>query len=108
MALNVETGEFFPQDRLRSYSNGYDMAEALGYAWACDCRERTPKRFDEQFTLRDFAGKRLVGVRYRVRVGSRVLAKGVTDSQGCTQRISTSDPKQISIDVAASQGTQSR
>ncbi|MBC8720617.1 hypothetical protein F6X37_03005 [Paraburkholderia sp. 31.1] len=29
-------------DRLRSYSNGYDMAEALGYAWACDCRGRSP------------------------------------------------------------------
>ncbi|WP_326489855.1 hypothetical protein [Paraburkholderia sp. HP33-1] len=39
--LNVETGEFFPLDRLRSYSTGYKMAEALGYAWACDCRGRT-------------------------------------------------------------------
>ncbi|APA88159.1 hypothetical protein BJG93_22485 [Paraburkholderia sprentiae WSM5005] len=39
-ALNVERGEFFPQDRLRSYSAGYDMANALGYGWACDCRGR--------------------------------------------------------------------
>ncbi|MGF6634557.1 hypothetical protein OKW39_001708 [Paraburkholderia sp. MM6662-R1] len=41
MAMNVETGEWFPQDRLRLYSNGYEMADALGYAWACDCRGRT-------------------------------------------------------------------
>ncbi|MFT4067204.1 hypothetical protein [Paraburkholderia sp.] len=38
MALNVETGAFFPQDKLRSYSTGYEMAEALGYSWACNCR----------------------------------------------------------------------
>jgi hypothetical protein len=43
MALNVETGEFFPQGRLQSYSNGNDMAEALGYAWACDCRGRAQR-----------------------------------------------------------------
>jgi hypothetical protein len=33
MTMNVETGEFFPLDRIRSYSNGYDMADAMGYAW---------------------------------------------------------------------------
>ncbi|MGF6853142.1 hypothetical protein [Paraburkholderia sp. CI3] len=66
MALNAETGEWFPFDRLKSYSNGYDMAEALGYAWACDCRERAPKRFNEQFELRDYTGKRQAGVRYRI------------------------------------------
>ncbi|MGF6853475.1 hypothetical protein [Paraburkholderia sp. CI3] len=42
IALNAETGEWFPFDRLRSYSNGHEMAEALGYAWACDCRGRSP------------------------------------------------------------------
>ncbi|MGF6369212.1 hypothetical protein OKW40_001962 [Paraburkholderia sp. RAU6.4a] len=99
MALNAETGEWFPFDRLKSYSNGYDMAEALGYAWACDCRERTPKRFNEQFELRDSTGKRQTGVRYRIRVGSRVIAKGVTDSQGRTQRVSTDNAKQVSIEV---------
>ncbi|MBC8742299.1 hypothetical protein F6X40_37960 [Paraburkholderia sp. UCT31] len=100
MALNVETGEWFPLDRLKSHSNGYDMAEALGYAWACNCRERAPKRFNEQFTLRDSTGKRLVGVRYRVSAGSRVIASGVTDSQGRTQRIPTDNPQQLSIDAA--------
>ncbi|WP_326489815.1 hypothetical protein [Paraburkholderia sp. HP33-1] len=32
MALNVETGEFFPLEKLRSYSTGHHLAEALGYA----------------------------------------------------------------------------
>ncbi|EEA03314.1 hypothetical protein BH160DRAFT_1340 [Burkholderia sp. H160] len=41
-ALNVETGEFFPFDRVRSLPTGYAMAEALGYASACNCRGRTP------------------------------------------------------------------
>ncbi|MBB5461008.1 hypothetical protein [Paraburkholderia sp. Cpub6] len=102
MALNAETGEWFPFDRLKSYSNGYDMAEALGYAWACDCRERAAKRFNEQFELRDSTGKRQARVRYRIRVGSRVLAKGITDAQGRTQRVSTGNAKQVFIDVAGS------
>ncbi|NIF78358.1 hypothetical protein F3J20_13335 [Paraburkholderia sp. Cy-641] len=40
-AYNVETGEFFPFDRLRSLPTGYEMAEALGIAWTCDCRGRS-------------------------------------------------------------------
>ncbi|APA84802.1 hypothetical protein BJG93_04965 [Paraburkholderia sprentiae WSM5005] len=102
MALNAETGEWFPFDRLKSYSNGYEMAEALGYAWACDCRERAPDRFNERFELRDFTGNRQAGVCYRIRAGSRVLAKGVTDAQGRTQRVSTDNAKQVSIEVAGS------
>jgi hypothetical protein len=101
LVMNVETGNFFLLAALRSYSSGYDMTEALGTAWACQCRERSADRFDEGFTLKDNAGKRLTGVRYRVRVGSSVLASGVTDSQGRTQRISTGDPKRLSVDVAA-------
>ncbi|MCC8403191.1 hypothetical protein LJ655_15050 [Paraburkholderia sp. MMS20-SJTN17] len=99
MAPNVETGEWFPFDRLRSYSSGYQMAEALGYAWACDCRERTPKRYGEQFTLKDRAGKPRAAVRYRVRVGLRVLAQGVTDSQGRTQRITTEDSRRLTLEI---------
>ncbi|MPW06866.1 hypothetical protein GCT19_14595 [Paraburkholderia sp. CNPSo 3155] len=99
-ALNAETGEFFPFDRVRKMKSGYAMAEALGYAWACNCRGRSPKRFNEQFELRESTGKRLAGVRYRIRVGSRVIAKGVTDSQGRTQRVSTDNANQISIEVA--------
>ncbi|WP_254905769.1 hypothetical protein [Paraburkholderia youngii] len=40
-ALNAETGEFFPFDRVRKMKSGYAMAEALGYAWACECRGRS-------------------------------------------------------------------
>ncbi|WP_316251717.1 hypothetical protein [Paraburkholderia sp. UCT2] len=46
MALNIETGEWFPFDRLKSYSNGYEMAVALGTAWACDCRGRSRQADD--------------------------------------------------------------
>ncbi|ADG17286.1 hypothetical protein BC1002_3241 [Paraburkholderia atlantica] len=99
-ALNAETGEFFPFDRVRKMKSGYAMAEALGYGWACNCRGRPPKRFNEQFELRESTGKRLAGVRYRIRVGSRVIAKGVTDSQGRTQRVSTDSANQVSIEVA--------
>ncbi|MGF6478301.1 hypothetical protein [Paraburkholderia sp. JPY419] len=99
-ALNAETGEFFPFDRVRELKSGYAMAEALGYAWACNCRGRAPKRFNEQFELRDSTGKRQARVRYRIRVGSRVIAKGVTDFQGRTQRVSTDNAKQVSIEVA--------
>lgn len=41
-ALNAETGEFFPFERMQRLSSGYAMAEALGYAWACTCRGRLP------------------------------------------------------------------
>ncbi|MGF6471885.1 hypothetical protein [Paraburkholderia youngii] len=98
-ALNAETGEFFPFDRVRELKSGYAMAEELGYAWACNCRGRAPKRFNEQFELRDSTGKRQAGVRYRIRVGSRVIAKGVTDFQGRTQRVSTDNANQVSIEV---------
>ncbi|EDZ98118.1 hypothetical protein BH160DRAFT_6582 [Burkholderia sp. H160] len=40
-ALNVETGEFFPFERVRSLSTGYAMVKALGYAWARNCRGRS-------------------------------------------------------------------
>ncbi len=97
MALNAETGEWFPFDRLKSYSNGYDMAEALGYAWACDCRGRkaaselTSKRHthDEQYTLKDRDNKPLANVRYRVVLDSERVKTGTTDAQGKTERIET-------------------
>jgi uncharacterized Zn-binding protein involved in type VI secretion len=58
-------------------------------------------RYDEQFALTNHAGQRLAGVRYRVRSGSTIIAGGVTDSQGRTRRISTDDPLQLSLEVAA-------
>jgi hypothetical protein len=100
MALNVETGEFFLMDTLHAYSTGHDIAEALGYAWACDCHERNAEqRFDEQFMLKDHSGEGLAGVRYRVRAGSSVIAGGVTDSQGRTQRILTRDSRRLTLEI---------
>jgi hypothetical protein len=48
-ALNVETGELFPFEKVRSLSTGYDMAGALGIAWPCNCRERSQRRFDQRY-----------------------------------------------------------
>ncbi|MGF6968100.1 hypothetical protein OKW43_005128 [Paraburkholderia sp. WC7.3g] len=97
MALNAETGEWFPFDRLKSYRTGYEMAEALGTAWACDCRgrkaaqEQESKRHthDEQYTLKDRDGKPLVNVRYRVVLDGERVKTGMTDAQGKTERIRT-------------------
>lgn len=65
-------------------------------------RQIQTAQHDEQFTLIDHAGRQLAGVRYRVRVGSNVIASGVTDSRGRTHRISTEDPQRLTLDVAAS------
>ncbi|MFP4891910.1 hypothetical protein [Paraburkholderia sp. EG304] len=99
-ALNAETGEFFPFDRVRKMKSGYAMAEALGYAWACNCRGRAQMRFDEQFTLRDDNAQPLANVRYRVRTGSTVLASGVTDWSGRTHRIVTNGSRALRLEVA--------
>ncbi|WP_240162878.1 MULTISPECIES: hypothetical protein [unclassified Paraburkholderia] len=40
-AYNVETGEFFPFDRMRSLPTGFAMLEAQGLAWTCNCRGRS-------------------------------------------------------------------
>ncbi|NUY01000.1 hypothetical protein [Paraburkholderia youngii] len=75
-ALNMETGEFFPFERVRKLKSGYAMAEALGVAWACNCRERSKKRFDEQFTLWDPNGRALSDTLYTVRFPSGELKHG--------------------------------
>ncbi|MGF6301493.1 MULTISPECIES: hypothetical protein [Paraburkholderia] len=95
MALNAETGEWFPFDRLKSYSNGYDMAEALGYAWACNCREHkaasalTPKvgTHDEYYVLKDSNGQPLANVRYRIVVDDERVIAGTTSNTGHTVRV---------------------
>ncbi|MGF6855218.1 hypothetical protein [Paraburkholderia sp. CI3] len=97
MALNVETGEWFPFDRLKSYSNGYEMAEALGYAWACDCRGRSRNRFDQRFTLTDTGGKVLPDTYYTARLPSGALVHGITDLQGRTKRYQTEGARSIRL-----------
>ncbi|NUX52813.1 hypothetical protein [Paraburkholderia youngii] len=96
-ALNMETGEFFPFERVRKLKSGYAMAEALGVAWACNCRERSKKRFDEQFTLRDPNGRALSDTLYTVRFPSGELKHGVTDHAGRTQRHKTDGAQAVRI-----------
>ncbi|MBC8721785.1 hypothetical protein F6X37_09320 [Paraburkholderia sp. 31.1] len=97
MAMNVETGEWFPQDRLRLYSNGYEMADALGYAWACDCRGRTAasaltskiRTHDEYYVLKKSDGQPLANVRYRIVVDGKRVITGTTSQSGHTVRVVT-------------------
>ena len=56
--------------------------------------------YDEQYTLTDHAGQPLSGARYRVCVGSNVIATGTTDFRGRTQRIATDEATPIRLDVA--------
>ncbi|MBC8740028.1 hypothetical protein F6X40_25335 [Paraburkholderia sp. UCT31] len=104
MALNAETGEWFPFDRLKSYSNGYDMAEALGYAWACDCRGKAAPALtskdrihDEQYTLKDSDGHVMPDTYYTVRLPSGSLVHGVTDGLERTKRYETNGAQSIHI-----------
>ncbi|MBB5496080.1 hypothetical protein [Paraburkholderia sp. MM5384-R2] len=94
MALNAETGEWFPFDRLKSYSNGYDMAEALGYAWACDCRERkaapAPQNAEEvlehYFELVDAkTGIPVEGMTYKLLSNGRMVVEDAPLADGKTR-----------------------
>jgi hypothetical protein len=58
--------------------------------------------YNEQFALAEYAGQRLAGVRYRVRVGADVIASGVTDARGRTQRIPTSDARRLTLEITGS------
>lgn len=99
MALNVETGEFFPHDRLRSYSTGYDMADALGFSWACRCRKRPRTRFDERFTLYDREGHSLANVRYRIITDSGQVFTGTTNAMGQTRRVATQRSSRLQLQL---------
>ncbi|EDZ98155.1 hypothetical protein BH160DRAFT_6540 [Burkholderia sp. H160] len=106
-ALNVETGEFFPFDRVRSLRTGYAMAEALGYAWACECRGRKAapaltskdRTHDEQYTLIDGDGRVMRDTYYTVRLPSGSLAHGVTDGLGRTKRYKTNGAQPVYVYV---------
>ncbi|MFG0408286.1 type VI secretion system Vgr family protein [Pseudomonas sp. FYR_11] len=57
------------------------------------------QKFDEQFQLFDEKGKNpLVGMPYRVVSESGEIWEGVTDGQGCTERIRTSKEEALSLD----------
>ncbi|WP_165187757.1 PAAR domain-containing protein [Paraburkholderia dioscoreae] len=55
--------------------------------------------YDQQYTLSDAEGKPFANTRYRVRSGSVVIASGVTDSHGMTQRISTDESKRLCLEI---------
>ena len=59
-----------------------------------------PSHYDEQYTLTRHDGRVLAGVRYRVRDGSNIVASGVTDANGKTQRVTTDSSQRLRLDVA--------
>ncbi|WP_322070678.1 hypothetical protein [Paraburkholderia bannensis] len=61
--------------------------------------ERSRGFYDEQFELVDQGGEVMRGVQYRVLAGAQVLANGVTDMQGRTQRIKTSNARDLRLDI---------
>ncbi|WP_322094448.1 hypothetical protein [Paraburkholderia bannensis] len=61
--------------------------------------ERSRGFYDEQFELVDQGGEVMRGVQYRVLAGAQVLASGVTDMQGRTQRIKTSNARDLRLDI---------
>jgi hypothetical protein len=104
-ALNVETGEFFAFERVRKLKTGYAMSEALGIAWACNCRGRKAgpaltsevRTHDEQYTLKDGDGRVMCNTYYTVRLPSGSLVHGVTDGSGRTKRYKTNGAQSIYI-----------
>ncbi|CAE6855653.1 hypothetical protein R69927_07758 [Paraburkholderia domus] len=61
--------------------------------------------YDEQFTLNDGSGQPLANFRYRVRNGATVVASGVTDANGCTQRINAEGALRLTLEVDAHGGS---
>lgn len=59
------------------------------------------RHHDEQITLRDCSTRRaLANVRYRIKDGSGVIASGMTDSNGRTQRITTDAAWNVVVEIA--------
>lgn len=56
--------------------------------------------YDQQYTLRTSDGQPFANVPYRVRIGSVVVASGVTDAQGMTLRIATDVSERLCLEVA--------
>jgi hypothetical protein len=55
--------------------------------------------YDQQYTLKSSEGQPFANVPYRVRFGSEVVASGVTDSQGMTQRIAMDAAKRLTLEI---------
>ena len=59
--------------------------------------------YDQQYTLKSSDGKPCANLPYRVLIGSEVVASGVTDSQGMTQRIATDAARRLILEIAGSE-----
>lgn len=77
-----------------------DSGRALATVLQASSPKDQRSSHDEQFTVMDRNGRPLVSVRYRARIGSKVVASGVTDSQGRTQRINAESAKRITLEIA--------
>lgn len=110
MVLNAETGCFLPLATLRSYQSGYEMAEALGTAWACRCIERKGRAasrwwsksftYDQQYILKDGDGQPLANVSYRIVVDGERVITGTTNASGQTARVITRSASNLKLQLA--------
>ncbi|WP_322049931.1 PAAR domain-containing protein [Paraburkholderia bannensis] len=55
--------------------------------------------YDQKYTLKNGDGKPLANVHYRASIGGSVVASGVTDSNGCTERIRTVHSRRLTLEV---------
>ncbi len=78
--------------------DAHELGEATGAGQSMAGSD--PGRYDEQFRLVDDTGLPRVSVRYRVLIGSNIVASGVTDSAGRTSRIVTDASQQLRLDIA--------
>ena len=103
-------GQAWCDDRNHSYMHGSVAAEANDTSrhheqfTPLDARGRASKSqiaiYDQQYTLTDDTGRSLSGVHYRVRVGSSVVASGVTNAGGKTERITTDACARLRLEVS--------
>jgi hypothetical protein len=89
---------------MQSISRNDDMAESPDYGFAPgDVQGRASaihSLYDEAFVLRDHRTRQpLMRVPYRVRSSSSVIASGLTDDNGKTARIKTSQFEKITIEI---------
>jgi uncharacterized Zn-binding protein involved in type VI secretion len=82
-------------------SNAF-YSDSKGEAPAAPTLAPTTSIYDQQYTLRNSAGEPFENVPYRVRIGSEVIASGVTDSRGMTQRIATEDARRLTLEIIVS------
>lgn len=56
--------------------------------------------YRQRYTLTDSDGQPLSNVRYRIRIGTEVIASGATDPQGMTKIITTGRPERLILEIS--------